>query len=115
MIGAHRREKLAQPCQGTAISSASMIFGEINNPSFVSIFWTDISIQAGPFCNRCSPTMAAPPVKEYKGITPPLSQALPTDAENKASNALIEELKRQNNYESTAATNKRFVEFQTTL
>jgi len=41
------------------------------------------------------------------GVTAPLSTALPTEAENQASNALIEELKRQGNYESTAETNKR--------
>ncbi len=42
------------------------------------------------------------------GVTPPLSTALPTEAENQASNALIEELKRQNNYESAADTQKRY-------
>jgi len=49
--------------------------------------------------------MAEP--QQYKGVTEPLSLQLPTDAENKATNALIEELKRQNNYESAAETNKR--------
>lgn len=43
------------------------------------------------------------------GVTPPLSENLPTEAENKASNDLIEELKRQNNYESSADTQKRCV------
>jgi poly(A) polymerase len=43
------------------------------------------------------------------GVTAPLSNALPTEAENQASNDLIEELKRQNNYESTSDTNKRCV------
>jgi poly(A) polymerase len=42
------------------------------------------------------------------GITAPLSTALPTDAENQASSALIEELKRQNNYESVVDTQKRY-------
>ncbi|KAI9646077.1 polynucleotide adenylyltransferase [Ciborinia camelliae] len=41
------------------------------------------------------------------GITPPLSTALPTDAEKKATDALIEELTRQNNFESRADTDKR--------
>ncbi|KFY09442.1 hypothetical protein V491_08169 [Pseudogymnoascus sp. VKM F-3775] len=41
------------------------------------------------------------------GITAPLSTALPTDSENQASSALIEELKRQNNYESVVDTQKR--------
>jgi poly(A) polymerase len=50
--------------------------------------------------------MATPTAKPL-GVTAPLSQALPTEAENQASNALIEELKRQNNYESTSDTNKR--------
>lgn len=43
------------------------------------------------------------------GVTAPLSSALPTESENQASNDLIEELKRQNNYESTSDTNKRYV------
>lgn len=51
-------------------------------------------------------TMATPGVKPL-GVTAPLSMAMPTEAENQASNALIEELKRQNNYESAADTNKR--------
>jgi poly(A) polymerase len=42
------------------------------------------------------------------GITAPLSTSLPTDAENQSSNALIEELKKQNNYESVADTQKRY-------
>lgn len=42
------------------------------------------------------------------GITAPLSTALPTDAENQASSALIEELKRQGNYESVVDTQKRY-------
>lgn len=42
------------------------------------------------------------------GITAPLSTALPTDAENQASSALIEELKKQNNYESVVDTQKRY-------
>jgi poly(A) polymerase len=50
--------------------------------------------------------MATPGVKPL-GVTAPLSMAMPTEAENQASNALIEELKRQNNYESAADTNKR--------
>lgn len=41
------------------------------------------------------------------GVTAPLSTTLPTDAENRATNALVEELKRQGNYESAADTQKR--------
>ncbi|APA10629.1 hypothetical protein SS1G_12538 [Sclerotinia sclerotiorum 1980 UF-70] len=41
------------------------------------------------------------------GITPPLSTALPTDAEKQATDALIEELTRENNFESRADTDKR--------
>lgn len=44
------------------------------------------------------------------GITAPLSTALPTDSENQASSALIEELKRQNNYESVVDTQKRYAD-----
>lgn len=43
------------------------------------------------------------------GVTAPLSTALPTDAENQASAALIEELRRQNNYESSVETQRRYV------
>ena len=42
------------------------------------------------------------------GVTAPLSTALPTDAENNSSNNLIEELKRQGNYENVADTQKRY-------
>jgi poly(A) polymerase len=52
--------------------------------------------------------MATPAAKPL-GVTPPLSTALPTESENQASNALIEELKRQNNYESSTDTQKRHV------
>jgi poly(A) polymerase Pap1 len=51
--------------------------------------------------------MATPATKPL-GVTAPLSTALPTESENQASNALIEELKRQNNYESSADTQKRY-------
>jgi poly(A) polymerase len=50
--------------------------------------------------------MASPENKPL-GITPPISTVLPSESENQASNALIEELKRQNNYESSADTQKR--------
>jgi hypothetical protein len=52
--------------------------------------------------------MATPESKPL-GVTAPLSTALPTESENQASSALIEELKRQNNYESHADTQKRYV------
>ena len=57
-------------------------------------------------CYRLTIIMASDGAKPL-GVTAPLSTALPTEAENQASNALIEELKRQGNYESTAETNKR--------
>lgn len=41
------------------------------------------------------------------GVTPPISMALPTAAELAANDALIEELKRQNNFESHEETQKR--------
>jgi hypothetical protein len=52
--------------------------------------------------------MAATAPKQY-GMTNPLSSALPTEAENQATNSLIEELRRQNNYESASDTNKRYI------
>lgn len=51
----------------------------------------------------------ATPTQKQLGMTPPISTSLPTESENQASNALIEELKRQNNYESAADTQKRYV------
>ncbi|KAG9236650.1 Poly(A) polymeras-like protein [Amylocarpus encephaloides] len=53
--------------------------------------------------------MAAP---AQLGMTPPLSTALPTESDISATNALIEELKRQNNYESSADSEKRTVVLQ---
>ncbi|KAH6890308.1 Poly(A) polymerase central domain-containing protein [Thelonectria olida] len=41
------------------------------------------------------------------GVTPPISVALPTEAEIRVSNALIEELKNQKTFESPADTAKR--------
>lgn len=43
------------------------------------------------------------------GITPPLSTALPTDAEKQATDALIEEMTKENLFESRADTEKRYV------
>ncbi|KAL2680741.1 hypothetical protein Neosp_008344 [[Neocosmospora] mangrovei] len=41
------------------------------------------------------------------GVTPPISSQLPTDAELRATDALLEELKRQKTFESQADTAKR--------
>lgn len=41
------------------------------------------------------------------GVTPPISQSLPTDSELLANDALIEELKKQNNFESHDETERR--------
>ena len=41
------------------------------------------------------------------GITPPISTTLPTPAEVQASEALLEELRNQNQFESPAETDKR--------
>ncbi|KAI9783101.1 MAG: polynucleotide adenylyltransferase [Geoglossum umbratile] len=43
------------------------------------------------------------------GVTPPISAALPTEPEIAANNALLEELKRQNNFESKAESDRRVV------
>ncbi|KAF4637899.1 hypothetical protein G7Y89_g191 [Cudoniella acicularis] len=50
--------------------------------------------------------MTTPGPKQW-GVTAPLSNVLPTESENQATSDLIEELRRQNNYESTTDTNKR--------
>lgn len=43
------------------------------------------------------------------GVTAPLSVAQPTDREKKVANDLVEELRRENNFESSSETNKRCV------
>ncbi|KAK0374940.1 hypothetical protein CLIM01_07703 [Colletotrichum limetticola] len=43
------------------------------------------------------------------GVTPPISTALPTEAENQAKEMLMEELRKQNTFESAADTQKRQV------
>lgn len=52
--------------------------------------------------------MAAAPARQW-GVTPPIITLLPTDAEIATNDALIAELKQQNNFESSAATEKRYV------
>ncbi|KAH7354069.1 Poly(A) polymerase pla1 [Plectosphaerella cucumerina] len=49
----------------------------------------------------------AGPEKQPLGVTPPISTALPSDAELIANEAMLEELKRQNTFESPAETAKR--------
>lgn len=41
------------------------------------------------------------------GMTPPISTALPTEAEMKVNSELWEELRQQNSFESPAETQKR--------
>lgn len=50
--------------------------------------------------------MAAPPPKPL-GVTPPISTSFPTDKEKAANDALIAELKKQNNFEGIEETEKR--------
>ena len=50
----------------------------------------------------------------YKGVTPPISQSMPTAAELAANDALIEELKSENNFESPAETERRYPSSQLT-
>lgn len=52
--------------------------------------------------------MAATPTRQW-GVTPPIYFGLPSDAEIAANDALIAELKRQNNFESSDETEKRYV------
>ncbi|RDA87496.1 hypothetical protein CP532_1624 [Ophiocordyceps camponoti-leonardi (nom. inval.)] len=42
------------------------------------------------------------------GVTPPISETLPTDAEKRSSDALIEELRRQKTFENPSDTEKRY-------
>ena len=52
--------------------------------------------------------MAAPQGRQF-GVTPPISVAIPTKEELEANEALTAELKRQNNFEGQAETEKRYV------
>ncbi|PNY24247.1 Poly(A) polymerase pla1 [Tolypocladium capitatum] len=47
------------------------------------------------------------PGEQVCGVTPPISVALPTEQEKRASDALIEELRRQKTFESPSDTQKR--------
>ena len=51
--------------------------------------------------------MATPQIR-HKGVTPPISMTLPTAAELTANDALIAELKSQNNFESPEETERRY-------
>lgn len=51
--------------------------------------------------------MEAP--EQVYGVTPPMKTDLPTDAERRTTDALLEELKRQNTFESPADTAKRYM------
>lgn len=53
---------------------------------------------------RYSVTMAT---EQFYGVTPPISVTLPTESEKRASDALIEELRRQKTFESPSETQKR--------
>lgn len=44
----------------------------------------------------------------HKGVTPPISLTLPTDAELVFNDALINELKKQNNFEGSEETERRY-------
>lgn len=48
--------------------------------------------------------------EQVYGVTPPISTNLPTEAEKRASDALIEELRRQKTFESPLETDKRHVQ-----
>ena len=50
----------------------------------------------------------------YKGVTPPISTTLPTAAELKANDDLIEELKNQNNFEGSEVTERRYEDSEST-
>lgn len=44
---------------------------------------------------------------DFKGVTPPISNAMPTQEELRLNDALVEELKRQNNFETPMETERR--------
>lgn len=47
--------------------------------------------------------------EQMYGVTPPIKSDLPTDAERRSTDALLDELKRQNTFEAPAETAKRSV------
>jgi poly(A) polymerase len=47
------------------------------------------------------------PTSTFMGVTPPISTTLPTESETTATTALLEELRRQNTFESAEDTDKR--------
>ena len=52
--------------------------------------------------------MAAQQGRQWPGVTPPISLNLPTNSELTANDALIAELKRQNNFEGIEETERRY-------
>ena len=52
----------------------------------------------------------AAPKPAHKGVTPPISMAMPTAKELGMNDALVDELKRQNNFETPAETERRYSE-----
>ncbi len=54
--------------------------------------------------------MAAAQAQQW-GTTPPVSLSFPTAAELAANDALISDLKKQNNFEGVEATAKRYVDW----
>jgi poly(A) polymerase Pap1 len=48
-------------------------------------------------------------VDKRLGITPPISTTLPTDQDTQANTTMIEELRKQNTFESPSGTQKRYV------
>lgn len=51
--------------------------------------------------------MAALQTRQW-GVTPPIAMSLPTDSEVAANDALIAELKKQNNFECAEETERRW-------
>jgi poly(A) polymerase len=52
--------------------------------------------------------MASTQTRQW-GVTPPISLSLPSDAEIDTNDALVAELKQQNNFETSDETEKRYV------
>lgn len=88
-------------------SSSICLTFHIHRQHFSSIICSDLGCHRfGGVSIGLAIEMATPTSKPL-GVTAPLSEALPKESEIEASNALIEELKRENNYESAEDTQKR--------
>lgn len=89
-----------------AFSAKTILRSVIANPS-------DVEYSSSPAPTPAPPSLAPGPAameapQQMYGVTPPMKLDLPTDAESRSTDALLEELKKQGTFESPADTAKRY-------